>query len=277
VAHYLLDHQLDGIPVLPASFALELMAEAARGGWPDRKVIRATSFRVLKGVVLRAGPSEVRVVVRPRERPSPGSPELLVDAEIATPEGAGLPRYRAELQLAREFPDPPPTPRASPSHPRGLAPPVDEVYRRFLFHGPRFRCIREIESLTVHEIKAVLAPSSPGDCQVCPPAAEWVIDPIVLDAGPQLAIIWARQHWDMTALPCGFRSYRSYGALSGSAILCHFLVQAGTGGQTLRADVSFSNPGGRLLGLIEGLECTCSRSLNRVVAHRQMAGVKESR
>jgi acyl transferase domain-containing protein/NAD(P)H-dependent flavin oxidoreductase YrpB (nitropropane dioxygenase family)/NAD(P)-dependent dehydrogenase (short-subunit alcohol dehydrogenase family) len=277
VDFYLRDHRLDGIPVLPAAFALELMAEAARERWPDRNVIRVMSFRVLSGVVLRDGPLDVRVVARPRGRTSPDRPELVVDSEIRAPKGRGPIYYRAELWLAAEFPDPPPTPRASPLNPQGPAPDVDELYRRVLFHGPRFRSVREIEGLSPAGIRAVLAPSSPQDCVVCPPTAQWVIDPIVFDAGPQLAIVWARAHWDMTALPSGFRSYRSYGELAGSTILCHFHVQHATEVQIVRADVTFSNPQGRLLGMVEGLECHCSRSLNRVTAQRRLTGMTDGR
>jgi hypothetical protein len=52
---YLDDHRLDGKPVLPATVAMELMAETAQKGWPEWHVVAVRSLQVLKGVVLEGG------------------------------------------------------------------------------------------------------------------------------------------------------------------------------------------------------------------------------
>ena len=55
---YLRDHRLDGRPVLPFAVALELMAEVAAAGWPDREVIAVRHVRLLRGIH-RQAPDDV--------------------------------------------------------------------------------------------------------------------------------------------------------------------------------------------------------------------------
>jgi NAD(P)-dependent dehydrogenase (short-subunit alcohol dehydrogenase family) len=268
IAPYLLDHQLDGCPVLPAAMALELMAEVVQHQWPGWKIIGAERFRVFKGIVLHDGPRTVRVMARPQTQPSPERPEAVVHVEIQSPGASAPAHYRAWLRLAREWADPPPF--RLPSDPDLEEFPVsaDEAYRQLLFHGPRFRCIARIEGTSRRGMVADLVSSSPRACLACAGNAEWLVDPIIVDSAFQLAIIWARVYWDMTALPSSFQGYSGYGSLSGPALRCHFEVLSGSGLHCLRAAVRFFDPQGRLLGLLEGLECTCSKSLNRLASSK---------
>jgi Polyketide synthase dehydratase N-terminal domain len=141
---------------------------------------------------------------------------------------------------------------------------VDKAYCHWLFHGPCFQCISEIEGISDQGIIATVVPSSPQHCLVSPAADQWLIDPIVIDSGPQLAILWTRTYKDMTALPSSFQSYRRYGSLSGSVVRCYFQVLPGLEDHTLRANVFYVGADDRLLGCLEGLECTCSKALNRL-------------
>jgi hypothetical protein len=141
---------------------------------------------------------------------------------------------------------------------------AEEAYRKWLFHGPSFQCIEKIEGISEHGIIASVLASSPGECLTDNAADQWLIDPIVADSGPQLAILWARATRDMTALPSHFQSYHRYGALSGPHLRCYFQALSGAGEHVLRANIFFINSDGRLAGLLEGLESTCSKSLNRL-------------
>jgi hypothetical protein len=141
---------------------------------------------------------------------------------------------------------------------------VDKAYGYWLFHGPCFQCISEIEGISDRGIIATVVPSTPQHCLVRPATDQWLIDPIIIDSGPQLAILWARAYKDMTALPSTFQSYRRYGSLSGPELRCYFQVLPGLEDHTLRANVFYVGADDRLLGHLEGLECTCSKALNRL-------------
>jgi hypothetical protein len=139
---------------------------------------------------------------------------------------------------------------------------VEDAYRRWLFHGPTLQCISCIEGFNEQEIVATVIPSVPERCIQDSPPGEWLIDPVVMDSGFQLAILWARVQHDFTPLPSRFHVYRRYAPLSGERIRCYLRTQADPGSLMMRTNLYFVAPDGRILGMFERAESTCSRALN---------------
>jgi NAD(P)-dependent dehydrogenase (short-subunit alcohol dehydrogenase family) len=260
---YLRDHQLDGKPVFPMAMAMELIAEVVRQGWPDLQVVGIRSLRVFRGIVLGDGAREVRVTARPQTDPANESLGLEVDTEISEVDQPKRPCYRATVQLAEQF-APPPANRCElyDLHPFSMG--VDEAYRYWLFHGPCFQGIAEIEGIHEQGISALLLPSSPAQCLSRNVDGQWLIDPVLLDCGFQLAILWERAHHNMTPLPARFKSYRRFGFPPGTPIRCCLQVHSNAGGHMLLTDMSFVNPAGQVIGLLEGMEFSCNKDLNRL-------------
>ena len=113
-------------------------------------------------------------------------------------------------------------------------------------------------------IAAVLRASDPAQC-VSGGAGGWLIDPVVVDSGLQLVIFWSRHHNDMTPLPSRFSRYRRYAPLTGR-VRCHVEATATMNGHSIEATLSFYDDDGRLLGVLEKLEGTGSRELNRLAS-----------
>jgi acyl transferase domain-containing protein/NAD(P)H-dependent flavin oxidoreductase YrpB (nitropropane dioxygenase family)/NAD(P)-dependent dehydrogenase (short-subunit alcohol dehydrogenase family) len=261
---YLEDHKLDGKPVLPAAVALELMTELVQLGWPQWLVVGVRNLRVLKGVVLNGRAKTLRITAFPRAGSSPAGTE--VEVTITDPKPPGVSHYRAIVELAAELPEAvgvtlPPEP-SEPARPDVTA---AEAYRRYLFHGPRFQCITEIEWADNTGIAGILIPSTPAACMDGEPRGSWLIDPIVVDGSAQLAIVLSRLLWNMTPLPAGIGSYRRFRPLSGDPIRCRLQVLPESSAELLLADVYFTEPGGQLLGLMQRLELILSPELNRLV------------
>jgi hypothetical protein len=261
---YLEDHRLDEKPVLPAAVALELMAELAQNSRPDLEVVGVRDLRVLKGVIVDDGPRQVRLVASPRP---PGASDVAeVEVAITEPDAAVRRHYAAVVELAAHLPAP-------ESHSSVLRPgsgtaaglSAAEAYRQYLFHGPRFRCITEIEWADESGIVGLLRPSAPADCLGGAVARPWLIDPVVLDGGPQLAIIWSRLHRDMTPLPAGIGEYRRFGPLGPGPVRCSLRVLPESTAEMLVSDVSYTGEDGQLLGLLRRLELVLSPALNRLV------------
>jgi len=271
---YLLDHQLDGKPVLPLAMAMELMAEVVQHAWPDLQVVGINDLHLLRGIIIENSTRDIRVVTRPRAQPSQDQLGIDVDVEILEADAPGWPFYRATVHLGDRFPEPPPykQPSTSDLHPFPLT--VAEAYRQWLFHDSRFQCISRIEGIDEQRIMATIIPSSPEKCLAETRGGQWLIDPIVIDSGPQLAILWARAYLDMTALPSRVRTYRRFGSLSESTLRCDLQIQASTGGHVLHSNVYFVGSDGRLLGLIEDLESNCSQALNRLIRQSRAQDVK---
>jgi hypothetical protein len=272
---YLDDHRLDDRPVLPAAMAAALMAETVQQGWPDRRVAGLRAFRLFRGVVLENGAKRIRVSARPM---APlGHTEADVEVDVAIHEqGAMQPAYRGTVVLAA---DATPAPRFAMPPVGNLVPfPLDArtAYREWLFHGPRFQCIRELRGIGPGGIVATVQASDPSRCLAGATAARWLIDPILLDAGPQLAILWARHVLGMTALPAQMAAVRRFAAAEPGAMLtCHFAIDPASDRHRLVANVSFVAADGRLVLSVEGLTCTSSHALNRLAVEGVEAQAQE--
>jgi NAD(P)-dependent dehydrogenase (short-subunit alcohol dehydrogenase family) len=259
---YLKDHQLDGKPVLPMAMALELMAEVVAHGWPELKLIAVNNMQVLQGIIIDDGAKPIRVKARPHTHSF--SEQLEVDVSIVEAENRGRIHYRATATLAKQIPAPTKIEAFSMIEAAPFPMSVQEVYRQLLFHGPQFQMIDHIERMGTSGIIASLNSSSPQQCVTSAAQGEWIIDPMVIDNGLQLILIWARLHWDMTLLPSRFLRYRRFNSLSGRKIDCHLHIRSSSKNPVIHADLAFFGPDGRLVGLLEDIEGTCSKSLNRL-------------
>jgi acyl transferase domain-containing protein/NAD(P)H-dependent flavin oxidoreductase YrpB (nitropropane dioxygenase family)/NAD(P)-dependent dehydrogenase (short-subunit alcohol dehydrogenase family) len=274
---YLQDHCLDGRPVLPAAFAIELMAEAARKAWPDRVVSGVHSVRVCKGIVVDAGVDSAKAVlvtVRPPTHYSAEDRELEIDVSITDFDRPQVVYYRGVANLADRLPTPA---QASPCRDGefGSSPiSIGEVYRDRLFHGPRFHCLARIAGLNQRGVRAYVTPSRVADCMGEECGGSWIIDPVLLDAGPQLMILWAQELRGMTALPSRFGEVRIFDGLSDALragasepLECRLLVDAGEDkGPIIAATYQVLGPRGEIVMSVDGLESTGSESLNRLAA-----------
>jgi hypothetical protein len=261
---YLLDHRMDGVPVVPMAVALELMAELAQQGWPDLQVIGVRELQLLKGVVLDKGPRAVKVIARAQVEPPHDRTGVDVNVELRDASGSGHLCYRATVELGSTLPEPPPytPPAAEPLRAFPLS--VEEAYRQWLFHGPRLQGITEITGLAESMLHAVLDASAPPPCFDSAPDGRWLIDPVMFDSGLQLFLLWARAHLDKTPLPSRFTRFRRFGSLSDSTVRCYMHVLDRSRDPLYYMNVAFVGPDGRLLGLLEEMEGACSRALNRL-------------
>jgi hypothetical protein len=254
---------VDAKPVLPAAIAMELMAETVQEGWPDLEVAAVENLRILGGVVLDSGATEVRVAARSATQLSQDGLGLVVGVQITEANTPSRICYRASVRLTERLPPPP---AFQPPPPSSLDPfplSVQDAYRGWLFHGPRFQCISTIHGIDGAGILASVFRPSRHDCLADPGSDTWLIDPIVFDSGPQLASLWARARIGMNALPSGFKSLRRFAPLSDSSLTCYLRVLPTSSDHALLADVYFLGEDGRLLAVLENLESTCSLALNR--------------
>jgi hypothetical protein len=264
---YLHDHRLDGKLVLPAAMAIELMAEAAQIGWSQFSVSSLQDFRVFKGIVLDNSTRHVRILIRQQENITPQQEAIRHVVTITDDERPERMFYKATVILRRYLSKPRQYEALSDSNMKKNSLSPAEAYDEFLFHGPLFRCIQHIEGISKQGIIATVAPSSPKACLSGIQRGNWLMDPVVLDSGPQLAIIWGRTYLDITPLPSRFRAVHLFKPFHHSpSIHCQLHVLERPNKHTILANVYFVEPKGSVIGMIEGLESTGSKSLNRLVA-----------
>jgi NAD(P)-dependent dehydrogenase (short-subunit alcohol dehydrogenase family)/acyl carrier protein len=277
---YLRDHMLDGKPVFPAAMAMELMAEAAQAAAPDFSGdIEVVGLEVLNGIVLADNaPLTLRVAGQRTAALAADPPSLALTMRITSPRATNRDHYHAEVRL--DAPGEPP--RLAASEFAGLEPfplSVTEVYRQWLFQGRCFAGIEAIEGIRSDAIAGRLQSVAPELCLPTTPAGRWSIDPTVVDASLQLVILWER-HWHaMTPLPLQIARFRLFESLSGQPIRCLVKATAGEGGDSLTADIFYTDRQGRVLAVMEGLQCACTKALNRLgdSAGRQTATTRRGK
>ena len=280
---YLKDHRLDGKPVLPMTMALELMAEVAALGWPKWQISQARDLRVLQGIIVTK-PTKVRIVATPL--PTDIATPLPTDSQaiISSPPAAG-PSISSNLvvQVEIQSVDKPPRrhysliiemakrstnhldwqpPALLEARPFPLS--TREAYQQMLFHGPLFQGISTIEDIGANGIQGVLTPSDPQKLLAGNPSGSWLIDPVIMDCGLQMIILWSRTYWDMMPLPSRFRLFRILAPLSGSRIRFEGRILPQSTPGILHADLGFFTEEGKLIALLEDMEAACSKSLNRL-------------
>jgi NAD(P)-dependent dehydrogenase (short-subunit alcohol dehydrogenase family) len=262
---YLGDHRLDGKPVLPFAVAMELMAETAAASRPELEVAQIRGIRLNSGIVVDRPDTAVEVVATPRDTCSPSPTETSLDVTLRTPE-VGRPQYRATVELRARVAAVarPPGPLHDPS-PFSMT--VEDAYRAYLFHGPLFHGILEIQGMDEGGASALLRPSAPTDClRDVTGQYDWILDPVLVDCALQMQVLWARLHWDVTLLPAQIESYgRIATPPAGREVVRHELrIHSSSQPPLCLADHWFFSLEGNLLATLTGVEGVGSRALNRL-------------
>lgn len=211
---YLFDHQIAGVPVLPMALALEWITGVARTHQPDATALTLHDVTVLHGVRL-PGLADVghRLVIH-------GAPDA-ADASRLSLELAGAdgrPHYRAtavltpeSVQPSRDWP--------FPIGIRSSGARTDPYDGDVLFHGPAFHVLTEVQELSASRAAALVS----GVRSLGWPASvanhAWHTDPAALDAGLQLALLWAGHVFEGAFLPMGAAEVRvhRFGPVAGPA------------------------------------------------------------
>ena len=261
--HYLRQHRIDGVPVLPAAAAMAIMGDAARTLWPGWKVVETRDFRLIKGVEMKEAARTLQVVIQP---PPYGSSEgFEVTATIRSELGAGrsLVHYRAvvrlEQQVQGEFAR---TPALHTAKKLSVASAYDEL----LFHGPCFQVIEAIDGLSERGSVARVRPSRPTEwlSGVSEAHDQWTFDPALVDAAAQMALLWARSLRGESCLPARFGRIARLREQLPPQMTMEFELIPVPDPSVVRANVYFLDASGQVVLLIEEMECIASAALNRL-------------
>ncbi len=170
--HYVDDHTLggrgvsrvdpgqNGLPVLPMTFSLEAMAEAASLLVPGKVVVAIKNVRLYRWLPFDAEPTtlEVRATVVATV-PETGIVEVKADVRDLgnsfLRDGANKPSSEAIIVLADRYPDPPEL-RSFRLTDEKMCKSTVEDLRRNMFHGPLFQMIRELDRIGKEGIEGTL-------------------------------------------------------------------------------------------------------------------------
>lgn len=268
--HYLHDHKFDGIPVMPMAVALQMMLEAAKAIYPNQHLVRVSNLDIPAGIVFHTDKKEFAVEAKPDRNG-------LVDLQLNSLGKAGKAHFRCKAQFASTpilLPDEWVTATAS-RIPRAIAacsqlpcepnvPQPQDVYGKWLFHGPIFQGMENVQFLAADGIAGEVRGAHPSVCTSTVDSSNWIVDPVLLDSSMQLAGIWARFYRDVTVLPTGFKTMHLFGPMPIKATAQIRLNPAMT--TELLCDLAIYDEKGALAFVVEGLGGIASKAFNRFSA-----------
>ncbi len=183
---------------------------------------------------------------------------------------------RAEVVLAADLPPAPPA-RAAAARPLHAFTP-EEIYRRVLFHGPDMQWIECVEACDDRGVTARLRPApAPAEWLRRPLRQKWIADPLVLDGGFQMMILWSFARSGAAGLPCHVARYRQYRRAfpaDGARVVLN-VVKA----TDLHAvgDLDFLSADGQVVARMDGAECTLDPALERAFRRNRLEQAAEER
>ncbi len=257
---YLDHHRLDGVPVLPFAVAMEYMAEAAAALCPDAAGVELSDVQLLRGLSLQNREAAPLQIILQESADVPGGGQRQFTAQLS--DGAARPCYQATVTVG-----PPAAPIVVNQHREALRPlplPVDEIYRRWLFHGPLFQTLTGFEGYSEQGIVATLRLSQPGAFYPPAAASRWQLDPALVDGAFQALIVWSRLQLGGTPLPGRLGRIRRWGCESlPERVILHLRILS-VADAGIRCDIRFAGADDRAYLEIESFECTASTALNRL-------------
>lgn len=237
---YLLDHKLNGRPVVPLASAADLVAWTFSEAASTSGAMVVTDLDLVRGVF---GDDAVQADLRGRRSndTEQATVELSVDGSTA---------YRAKVATER-LQDPPQlitlsgtieTPETS----------LDAFYENQTFHGPMLRGIESIERMTNLGIKGVVRTSKIGDWILGTDRTSWTLDPLVVDGSFQLAGFWLFAHHGRAGFPTGFDRFVLVRPFGDQPVHCTVELDA-IGDDTFAGRIVYTSATGQLFGWIDGI------------------------
>ena len=231
------DHQVRGRVVVPVVIVLDAMLRAARGLVAEAcPVVR--DFQVLSGVTFAA--SEKQALTLAFDPTGSSYTVTIRDCE-------GRPRYRAILET-----EPDASPNVSVPEMSGSPWPmsIDDAYADYLFHGPRFAAIENLDNFGSDGGTGSLK----GLHDLGWPESDWAIDPAIVDGGLQLGLLWASALGRSLMLPQRIgRVVLNRPFPENAVVRCRFAARP-INDKRVDYDVAFETTDGARVAALEGVE-----------------------
>ena len=195
---FLLDHAIDGTPILPLASVADLLAAAAQVPYP----LSVDGLTLYRGVTVAEPVELVATVDRGRAR--------LLRAD-------GVLHDEARVAPASEIPEAVPTEG-------GDAPTLslEAFYAGITFHGPLLQGIVSIDAVGPDFVRGVVRAGRPSDWSDRDPRDTFTVDPLALDSAMQLAASVAYTRHGRAGTPVAFgRIVALRATVPGEALTAH--------------------------------------------------------
>ncbi|MEW6297193.1 MAG: acyltransferase domain-containing protein, partial [Thermodesulfobacteriota bacterium] len=253
------DDSVTGMPVVPLTVSLEIMAEVATLVLPGKVLIGARAVRAAQWFALDEG----RKTVVCRAKRGKAGPEETVEVQIVEPNGqpdgptgAGGVIVQGQLVFGDAYPVPAPCDGFAVRDERPYRYASDRYYEEVMFHGPLFQGVVSIDRCGADGVQGTIRPGAATGFFASLPQSACLLDPVLLDAAGQLVGFWVADRLERGfVFPAGCAALHLYGPLPG---VCHPVValariRPGDDGR-IRADIDCVDSAGQVLARLIGWE-----------------------
>ena len=220
-----LDRHRIGIPVVPLTVSVEIMAQAAAMLAPEKHLVRIRDLRAYRWIEL--ADSGGRAVALSATVQRHGIFVSMMDPGCDISSGVDHKLLEGVFEFADTYPSPP-TGKCSCNHEISFAHERSQYYQ-IMFHGPLFQTVQSINGMENHCIDATLAVAAGSRMFRSHPDGKSLTNPVLMDGAGQVIGFWAWDRFDagFTIFPFGFDTMHLYAPFpSAPAVKCHANVRA---------------------------------------------------
>lgn len=250
-----LDPGLAALPVVPLTFSMELMAEAAVALMPDRAVVGMREVRAYRWIALDRGAVELEVAASRRAEDGMDAVNVVVREARADADRPKPALVEGTILLAARRPDPP---VVSPEPMRGARPSrwrPEDIYREIMFHGPRLRAIASMDLWAEDGSEGTFVGLPHDRLFRATQAPAFETDAITLDAAGQLIGMWTAEHLErgFHVFPFRMEALEVFGPnlRPGEKAKCRARIEL-VGAAEVRSNIDVIGADGRLRNRITG-------------------------
>ncbi|HLV02076.1 MAG TPA: beta-ketoacyl synthase N-terminal-like domain-containing protein, partial [Acidobacteriota bacterium] len=246
----------NGLPVVPLTISMELLAEVASTLFPGQVLVAMKDVRAYRWIsleeplpeleifaeVVSGHPGEVRVFAR-KVPPSQGTPSPVL--------------LEGTMVFADQYPDPPEPGSFHLRAETSSSWTPERLYREGMFHGPAFQAVKEIVRTGEDGNVALLEVLSRKGLFASNPEPDFLTDAVILDAAGQVVAFWTRDSLvrGFDIFPYRLRRLDLYGPLlpAGSRLECRVRAEL-RGENQMSSDIDILDQEGRLYYRLTGWE-----------------------
>lgn len=252
------DPSLSGLPIVPLTMSIEMMAEAASLLVPSMSVVGIDHIRALRWATSDTGRFTLRVEARLTSTSATSVDVMIFEHDSASVDtvGAGSLLADATIRFAMNRP-PAPRVRRFEGNPSLLHVDRQAVYRDMMFHGPAFQGFHSMDAIADDGAAVSLEVLSRDRLFLSNSAPTFVTDPILLDSAGQVLGVW--MHYSggpfQMAFPLRIGSIEIFAdpPAVGQLMSCT-LTSATLATAEVAGDLDIVFPDGQLWGRINGWE-----------------------
>jgi malonyl CoA-acyl carrier protein transacylase/phosphopantetheinyl transferase (holo-ACP synthase) len=255
------DSSLAGVPVVPLTMTIELLAEAASLLMPGQRLVALREVRGYRWIA--PVDDRFRVKITARRYDTQAGPEIHVQIHEASPVGSDartfpMPIAEARATFAADWPTAPAAELPIPTH-EGSEPWTSRrFYDEVMFHGPAFQGVASIDGIGPEGGRATIRVLPRDRLFRSNLRPDFLTDPVLLDQAGQVLGFWGMQSdqsHQYVFFPFRVDEVRQYGPPlpAGETVICDLRITREREGH-LQGDLSLIRGDGSVWAQCRGWE-----------------------